>query len=133
MYMRVCVYMCVDGYMHVCFYMCVDGYMHVCAKCRCTCVCMSVASAGLRTAVHSVTIQHSLFPVCVHVLICWKQLKTHSGGGPGVVKEEEKNRNIVSEGWAPAGKRAAYFCGHKCCCAALLLCCSAAGRCYFSL
>ena len=78
-YMRVCVYMCVDGYMHVCFYMCVDGYMHVCAKCRCTCVCMSVASAGLRTAVHSVTIQHSLFPVCVHVLICWKQLKTHSG------------------------------------------------------
>ena len=39
-YMRVCVYMCVDGYIHMCFYMCVDGYMHVCAKCRCTCVFM---------------------------------------------------------------------------------------------
>ena len=43
-------------YMRVCVYMCVDGYMHVCVKCRCKCVFMYVASAGLRTAVHSVTI-----------------------------------------------------------------------------
>ena len=55
-------------YMRVCVYMCVDGYMHVCVKCRHRCVYMYVASAA---SVQQCTLSlcSTPCPLCVRVCL----------------------------------------------------------------